>query len=155
MLDDIARKYLRMAEEISLRSTCIIRRVGSVIVRNDLAISTGWSGIFSHDATDCIKFGCPRCSMQERRSEKAYDYCICMHAEQSAICLAAKNGVALDGTALFSTLRPCLQCLCSAISVGVQYVAYSNQWSYEDEVLEQMHSSLRSKFAAFVRVGQT
>lgn len=146
---DAANIYLHMAEEVSVRSTCSVRHVGAIIVRDEATLCTGWNGVLRLDASNCIEVGCPRCSATKRPSGTEYDTCICMHAEQSAICIAAKEGVSLVGSTLYCTLRPCLQCVSSALCAGVTRVVYAEEWMYEDPTLENLHLLLRSRFVEF------
>ena len=53
---------------------------------------------------------------------RGLDRCICVHAEQNALLQAARFGVRIEGSTLYSTLSPCFGCLKEAIQAGVRRV---------------------------------
>ena len=80
-----------------------------------------------------------------------YDRCICIHAEQFAIAVAAKDGMSLNGATLYSTLRPCLNCAGTALAAGIERIVYDRDWQYADKELEQAYYQLRTRFTEFTR----
>src|SRR2546423_13249632 len=101
--------YMEQSRQISSRSNCASRHVGTLIVCNAAVLVYGYNGVSSRFA-DCVSAGCMRCS-QGGTLGIGYDNCICIHAEQRAIASAAAQGLTTTGARLYSTLRPCLQCL--------------------------------------------
>ncbi len=82
--------YLDLAETVSQRSTCLRRRFGAVIVKNDEVISTGYAGA-PRGRVNCTDIGrCIREEMKVPRGER-YELCRSVHAEQNAIISASRK----------------------------------------------------------------
>lgn len=76
--------YLNVAEVFAYRSTCIKRKYGAVIVKNDVVISTGYNGS-PRGYENCCDIGeCPRMKLEMHQGE-GYDICRAIHAEQNAL----------------------------------------------------------------------
>ncbi len=87
---DKVNYYLDLAETVSLRSTCLRKKWGAVIVKNDEVISTGYNGA-PRGRENCIDLGkCIREEMNIPRGER-YELCRSVHAEANAIISASRN----------------------------------------------------------------
>ena len=76
--------YLNVAEAFAYRSTCIKRKYGAVIVKNDVVVSTGYNGS-PRGYDNCCDIGtCPRMERNMHQGE-GYDICRAIHAEQNAL----------------------------------------------------------------------
>ena len=76
--------YLDLADVVSQRSTCLRRRYGAVIVKNDEVISTGYVGA-PRGRKNCSDLGfCIRQKLNIPRGER-YELCRSVHAEANAI----------------------------------------------------------------------
>ena len=92
--------YLDLADVVSRRSTCLRRRYGAVIVKNDEVIATGYVGA-PRGRKNCSDLGvCLRQKMHIPRGER-YELCRSVHAEANAI-ISADRGRKL-GIALYLT----------------------------------------------------
>lgn len=88
--------YLDIAEAVSKRGTCIRRNWGSIIVKNDEIISTGYSGA-PRGRKNCIDLGfCLREKLNIPRGER-YELCRSVHSEANAIISAPRSSM-LDAT---------------------------------------------------------
>ena len=88
--------YLDMAEVALERSTCLRRKWGAVIVKNDEIIATGYNGA-PRGRKNCIDLNyCMREKMHIPRGER-YEMCRSVHAEANAIISAARKDC-LDAT---------------------------------------------------------
>lgn len=87
----ISRKdyYLKIAETVALRSTCLRRQYGAVIVKDDQIISTGYNGGPRGEDNCCDVGDCWRESHGVPHGEQ-YEKCIAVHAEQNAIISASR-----------------------------------------------------------------
>lgn len=86
--------YLNIAKEVSLRSTCFRRKIGAIIVRDDVIVATGYVGA-PRKTKDCFERGnCFRNNYQIPHGQR-YELCRSVHAEQNAIINAARAGVSL------------------------------------------------------------
>jgi len=82
--------YLGIASAVSLRSTCLRRRYGAIIVKNDEIIATGYNGAPRGDANCCDLGYCHRNELNVPKGER-YELCRAVHAEQNAIISAARR----------------------------------------------------------------
>jgi len=110
--------FLKLTEDIGTRGTCDRGHAGSVIVKNNRIISTGYAGAPS---------GLPSCDdigheMQTVITEDGTESRHCVrtaHAEQNAINNAARIGVAIEGSTLYCKMTPCYKCAQSIINSGI------------------------------------
>jgi dCMP deaminase len=116
-----------------------------------LVLAEGFNGVSSRFA-NCIVAGCKRCATGGATGV-GYDNCICIHAEQRAIATAAAKGIAVSGSALYATLRPCLQCLLLTYAAGIKEVRYLQDWQYSDD-REESYRTLAARFHAFEQFDQ-
>lgn len=88
--------YLNMAKTVSERSTCLRRRYGAVIVKDDEVVSTGYNGA-PRGEDNCSDLGhCERERLKVPKGER-YELCVAVHAEQNAI-ISASRAEMKDGT---------------------------------------------------------
>ena len=85
------RYYLSIAEAVSKRSTCLRRRYGCIIVKNDEIIATGYNGSARGELNCCDIHNdkCPRNG--EEHNSGDYSNCPAVHAEQNAMLSAARK----------------------------------------------------------------
>jgi dCMP deaminase len=140
--------YMDIAEAVAQRSNCLRRRVGALVVVDKSIISTGYNGS-PMGVTNCSEGGCPRCA-SDTEPGVGYDTCICVHAEQNAFLLAARNGNSTDGGTLYTTLRPCFGCTKEAIQAGIREIVYRVSSDYEDD-LERVYQRLIAEAEIFFR----
>jgi len=131
--------YINIAWVVSSRSSCLRRSVGALIVMERRIVSTGYNGT-PFGVTNCDEGGCPRCA-SATVSGAGYDWCLCVHAEQNAIALAARQGTATDGASLYVTLRPCFGCLKEAVQAGIHEIVYDQPFDYDAD-LEAAYQTL-------------
>ena len=83
--------YLNIAKTVAERSTCLKRRYGCIIVKNDEIIATGYNGSARGEVNCCdIHNGkCPR--SDEPHNTGDYSNCPAVHAEQNAMLSAARK----------------------------------------------------------------
>ena len=79
--------YLDIAQTVAERSTCLRRKFGAIIVKNDVIVSTGYNGA-PRGRKNCNDLAyCQREKMGIPRGER-YELCRSVHAEQNAIIAA-------------------------------------------------------------------
>ena len=140
--------FMNIARQAARRSNCIRRQVGAIVVKERAIISTGYNGT-PMGVRNCCDGGCLRCRSKAEPGE-GYDTCVCVHAEENAIVLAARHGTATEASALYSTLRPCFGCVKSAIQAGIREIVYGDEFTYPPD-LETVYSSLVSEAGLRVR----
>ncbi len=113
--------YIEMTDHVASRATCDRGRSGCVIVRDNRVLATGYVGSAP---------GLAHCDDQGHLMRKVIDedgvtrsHCMrTIHAEQNAICQAAKFGIALEGATLYCKMEPCRVCAMLIISTGIKRV---------------------------------
>lgn len=82
--------YLELAKCVSLRSTCLKRMYGAVIVKNDEVVATGYNGSARGEVNCCdIHRECPRKNKPHNSGD--YSDCPAVHAEQNALISVSRN----------------------------------------------------------------
>jgi len=114
---DKVNYYLDLADVVSKRATCLRRRYGAVIVKNDEVISTGYVGA-PRGRLNCSDLGfCIRQQMNIPRGER-YELCRSVHAEANAIISAEREK--MIGSTIYLSGRE--------VSTG-EYITKSNSCS--------------------------
>lgn len=119
-----------LAKLAAIRSTCIARQVGAVIVKNKQVLATGYNGPPS-GLPHCIDQGycypgLLKCDVSTTLPSRA------IHAEANAIAQAAKHGISTEGARVYVTLEPCLSCLKLIISAGISEVYYETPFNRQE-----------------------
>ena len=97
------------AEVAKLRSNCLTRHVGCVIVKENRQIATGYNGTPT-GILNCFEGGCPRCLEREKgliKSGDNLDRCLCTHAEANAIMQCALFGIGMYNNWIYTLLNLC------------------------------------------------
>ena len=120
--------YMNIAIQTSLRSTCMRRKVGAVIVKDNRILSTGYNGAPS-GLPNCID-DCKRCyrSAHNIPSGECLDLCFAVHGEQNAIINALKTGEDLKGASIYVNTYPCSTCAKLIIQVGITDIYYVDEY---------------------------
>ena len=126
--------FMDMAFLVSTRATCLRRKVGAVIVRNNQVLSTGYNGAPKH-VTHCAVTGCLREKLKVPSGER-HELCRGVHAEQNAIIQAAVNGHSIKGAELYCTHQPCIICSKMIINAEIKTIYISEP--YPDELAQEM-----------------
>lgn len=123
--------YLDLAETVSQRSTCLRRKYGAVIVKNDEVISTGYVGA-PRGRKNCSDIGsCVRQRLNIPRGER-YELCRSVHAEANAIISASRDkmlesdmylaGVDAQTGEYIPNSNSCSMCKRQIINAGIKRV---------------------------------
>lgn len=104
--------YLKMAKSWSELSHCSRKKVGAIIVKNDMIISDGYNGTPSGFDNCC-----------ENQNGETHWYVL--HAEANAILKVAKSTNNCEGATLYLTLSPCKDCTKLILQAGIKRVVYS------------------------------
>jgi dCMP deaminase len=102
-------------------STALRLNVGALIVKDDRIISIGYNGMPS--GWDNV------CEDENNKSRPEV-----LHAESNAIAKLAKSSESGDGSAIFITHSPCLDCAKMIYQSGIKQVYYSNEYRSTDGV---------------------
>ena len=126
--------FMDMAFLVSTRATCLRRKVGAVIVRNNQVLSTGYNGAPKH-VTHCAITGCLREKLNVPSGQR-HELCRGVHAEQNAIIQAAVNGHSIKNGELYCTHQPCI--ICSKMIINAEIKTIYIAESYPDELAKEM-----------------
>jgi len=113
--------FMNIARQAASRSTCDRKFVGAVIVRDRTILSTGYNGSIR---------GMPHCDEVGHDLENSH--CVAtIHAEANAILQAAKNGVNISGSEIYTTASPCWNCFKLIANAGIRRIYFGE--FYRDE----------------------
>jgi dCMP deaminase len=136
--------FMKIAQVASMRSNCVKRKVGAVIVRDRRIVSTGYNGT-PRGTRNCNEGGCPRCNSLASSGTRL-DECLCSHAEENAITQAAYHGTSVRDGILYTTFAPCLMCSKMIINSGIIEVIFNVDYPLNDtsfQLFEQAGVTIR------------
>lgn len=113
--------FIEIMQTVAKRATCDRGRSGCVIVKNRQIISTGYVGS-PPGLPHCDEVGHLMKNVVDDQGEISKHCVRTIHAEQNAICQAAKHGVSLEGATLYCKMEPCRVCAMMIITVGIKKV---------------------------------
>lgn len=116
---ELDKRYLRMAMIWGENSYCIRRKVGALIVKDNMIISDGYNGTPSGFENICE---------DENNVTKPY----VLHAEANAITKVAGSSNSSRGATIYITSAPCIECAKLIIQCGIKRVVYSERYRVED-----------------------
>ncbi len=134
-------RFMSLAETVAEWSSCYQqnRHVGAVVVKDKRVLTTGYNGA-SSGIDSCAERGeCLR-RVKNIASGTMQEVCYAVHAEQNAICQAAKLGISLEGAVIYVTHQPCVICTRMIINSGIKKVIYKNGYP-DDFALELFRQS--------------
>jgi len=119
--------FMEVANTIAKRATCDRGRSGCVIARNRQILVTGYVGS-PRDLPHCDEEG-HLLKKVTHEDGKVSTHCVrTVHAEQNAICQAAKMGIALEGATLYCRMTPCRTCAMLIINCGIERVVCEKKY---------------------------
>ena len=113
------KRYIRMASIWAENSYCERRQVGALIVKDKMIISDGYNGTPSGFENIC-----------EDETGKTKPYVL--HAEANAITKVAKSNNSSEGSTLYVTSSPCIECAKLIIQSGIRRVVYCDDYHSND-----------------------
>lgn len=114
-------RYLRMARIWAENSYCKRRQVGALVVKDKMIISDGYNGTPSGFENICE---------DESGVTKPY----VLHAEANAITKLARSGNNSEGSTLYVTASPCIECAKLIIQAGIRRVVYAEKYRLTDGI---------------------
>ena len=114
-------RYLRMAAIWAENSYCKRRQVGCLLVKDQMIISDGYNGTPTGFENECET---------PENTSKPY----VLHAEANAITKVAKSSNSSEGSTLYVTDSPCIECAKLIIQAGVKRVLYSREYRLTDGI---------------------
>lgn len=115
--------FVEIARASAKRASCFKKKAGAVLVRNKQILSTGFNGA-PRGVKDCLEKGFCMRQKDNVPSGERLEYCMATHAEQNAIVQAARSGVSIEGSTLYTTVQPCILCAKVIINSGIKEVVF-------------------------------
>ncbi|MBQ7212366.1 MAG: dCMP deaminase family protein [Muribaculaceae bacterium] len=115
------RRYLRMASIWAENSYCVRRKVGAILVKDKMIISDGFNGTPSGFENVCE---------DDNDTTKPY----VLHAEANAITKVARSNNSSQGSTLYITASPCLECAKLIIQSGIKRVVFNELYRISDGI---------------------
>lgn len=123
--------FLDIARSVSRRATCLRRKYGAVITRDNNIVSTGYNGA-PRGMVDCLEVGkCTRMMLDIPHGQR-YELCHSVHAEANAIIRASMHE--LDGATIYISgtdekgkecdSAPCMMCKRMVLNARIALVVY-------------------------------
>lgn len=131
--DKLDRRYLRMARIWAENSYCERRKVGALLVKDRAIISDGYNG------TPC---GFENICENEDNKTKPY----VLHAEANAITKVAKSNNNSEGSTLYITASPCMECSKLIIQAGIKRVVFSELYRSTDGIDLLKKAKIQTEF---------
>jgi len=127
--------FLGLMHEVSKRATCDRGLSGCILVQNRQIIATGYVG---------SPPGLPHCDEVGHLMKQVIDedgatsrHCLrTIHAEQNAICQAARHGTSVDGATLYCRMEPCRTCAMLILATGIRRVVCEKRYHAGAETRE-------------------
>ena len=119
--DLLDKRYLRMTRIWAENSYCRRRQVGAILVKDSMIISDGFNGTPSGFENVCE---------DENGVTKPY----VLHAEANAITKVARSNNSSDGSTLYVTASPCLECSKLIIQAGIKRVVFNELYRLSDGI---------------------
>ncbi len=126
-------RYLRMAHIWAENSYCRRRKVGALVVKDKMIISDGYNGTPSGFENVCE---------DDNNVTKPY----VLHAEANAITKLARSGNNSDGSTLYVTASPCIECAKLIIQAGIRRVVYGEKYRLDDGLQLLRRAGVEVKF---------
>lgn len=117
--ENLDRRYLRMARIWSGNSYCVRRKVGALLVRDKMIISDGYNGTPSGFPNVC-------------ETDEGTTFPYVLHAEANAITKVARSNNSSEGSTLYVTASPCMECSKLIIQSGIRRVVFSELYRITD-----------------------
>lgn len=125
-------RYLRMARIWAENSYCKRRQVGALVVKDKMIISDGYNGTPSGFENIC----------EENDITKPY----VLHAEANAITKLARSSNNSDGSTLYVTASPCIECAKLIIQAGIKRVVYAEKYRLNDGIQLLERAGIKVEF---------
>lgn len=121
--------YLNIASAVLERSTCLRRRYGAVLVKNDEIIATGYNGS-ARGEVNCCDIGVCERELNNIPKGERYELCVAIHAEDNAITSAGRENahgstlyiVGKETNGEYANPNPCMMCRRKIINAGIKRV---------------------------------
>ena len=127
--------FLKLINAVKERATCDRGKTGCVVVKDKHILSTGYVGSAA-GMPHCDEVGHQLKKVIDETGKEAWHCTRTIHAEQNAICQAAKFGISLDGATLYCQMEPCAVCAKMIVNTGIKRVVCKKYYHAGQETRE-------------------
>jgi dCMP deaminase len=127
MKDKFIQAYMDVAERFAKLSYAKRLQVGAIVVKNDRIISIGYNGMpsgWDNNCEDIIQLSDDTITTKTKPEV--------IHAEANAIAKLAKGNESGDGSTMFLTHAPCIDCAKQMYTAGIKTVFYRDSYKNDD-----------------------
>jgi len=136
-------KFMKIALLTRERSTCLSRKTGAVLVKDNKVLAIGYNGSPA-GTKHCSDTGvCKRKEAGLKPGEYKDELCRAVHAEENVLLQAAKFGVSVDKATIYTIYFPCTMCAKSIINAGIKEVVFIED--YPNELAKQLFKEAKVK----------
>lgn len=137
--------FMEIMDTVSKRATCDRGRSGCVIAKDNQLLVSGYVGSPA-GMKHCDEVGHLIKKVQHLDEEnRITEHCVrTVHAEQNAICQAAKRGISIEGATLYCRMTPCRTCAMLIINCGIKRVVCERKYQTAAESEEMfLHAGIK------------
>ena len=116
------RRYLRMASIWAENSYCKRRKVGAILVKDQMIIPDGFNGTPAGFENIC----------EDETTGQTKPYVL--HAEANAITKVARSNNSSEGSTLYCTASPCVECSKLIVQAGIRRVVFNELYRIADGI---------------------
>lgn len=140
--NQLDRRYLKMASIWSENSYCMRRKVGALLVKDKMIISDGYNGTPSGFENVC-------------ETDEGVTKPYVLHAEANAITKVARSNNSSEGSTLYVSTSPCMECSKLIIQAGIKRVVFSDMYRITDglDLLEK--AGVETVYIPFDKLNET
>jgi len=109
--------FMKIVDDCSAQSTCLLKHVGAVLVKGRRILSAGYAG---------PPKGIPHCKkcIRKEKETKSYSECPSVHAEINCLIQCAMFGVSPKDSTIYVEYIPCFSCTASLINAGISKIVF-------------------------------
>ena len=127
--------FMEVCRAIAKRATCDRGRSGCVIAKDHQILVTGYVGS-PRGLPHCDEVGHLFKTIQHEDGSQTKHCVRTVHAEQNAICQAARRGISIDGATLYCKMTPCRTCAMLIISCGIVRVVAEKRYHDANDTIK-------------------
>ncbi len=132
--------FMEVCRSIAKRATCDRGRSGCVIARDNQILVTGYVGAPT-GLPHCDEVGHHLKKMQHEDGSITQHCVRTVHAEQNAICQAARRGIAIEGSTLYCKMTPCRTCAMLIINCGIVRVVAERKYHDSEDTIQMFRQA--------------
>ncbi len=124
------RRLIRSVVQAASQSLCWVRQRGAVVIRGRKILVSSFNRVWPYDSY-CLEKGCVR-EANLIPSGQQLEKCFTAHAETGVISRAARQGIKLDGSVMYTTTFPCINCAKVIVGSGIKEIVFWEDYANRD-----------------------